>query len=183
VILELERSMVETKQAGKGVLRLVRGDVTLLDVDAFVFYANHDLKLGSGFGGAIAVRGGPTIQKELDELGTRETCEAVVTEAGELKARFIIHAVGPRFQEPELEEKLRRTMRSTFELANEKELETLAFPPMGAGFYGIPLDQCARVMVEEIERHLEGETSLEEVIICVQDTRERIPFEARLAAD
>ncbi|MHC4470081.1 MAG: macro domain-containing protein, partial [Planctomycetota bacterium] len=104
-------------------LELVRGDVTLLEVDAFVFYATHDLKLGSGFGGAIAVRGGPSIQEELDELGPLETCEAVVSAAGELKAKHIIHAVGPRFEEPGVEDKLRRTMRNVLALADEKGVE------------------------------------------------------------
>jgi O-acetyl-ADP-ribose deacetylase (regulator of RNase III) len=173
--------MTETKHAGKGLVTLVKEDVTLAAADAFVYYAEHALRLGSGFGGAIAVRGGPTIQQELDELGTLETCEAVATAAGDLGARFIIHAVGPRFQEEDLEAKLRRTMRRVLEIAAEKNVERLAFPPMGTGFYGIPLDLSARVMVEEIDRHLEGDTPLKEAIICVQDMREHAPFKERLA--
>jgi len=175
--------MLATKHAGSGLLKLVRDDLTLLDVDAIVFYATHDLKLGSGFGGAIAIRGGPTIQEELDGLGARETGEAVVTAAGELKARHIVHAVGPRFQEPDLEEKLRRTMRNTLAAAVEKGVRTIAFPPMGAGFYGIPIDQCARVMIEEIEEHLDGESPLEEVVVAVQDTREIAAFRDRLGTE
>jgi O-acetyl-ADP-ribose deacetylase (regulator of RNase III) len=99
-----------------------------------------------------------------------------------LKARNIIHAVGPRFQEEEIEQKLRRTMRRVLEIAAENGVETLAFPPMGTGFYGVPLDLCARVMVEETADHLEGETCLREVTICIRDTRERAPFSNRIEA-
>jgi O-acetyl-ADP-ribose deacetylase (regulator of RNase III) len=175
--------MLATKQAGSGLLKLVRDDVTLLEVDAFVYYATHDLKLGSGFGGAIAVRGGPSIQEELDGVAPLETCEVAVTAAGELKANFIVHAVGPRFQEPDLEEKLRRTIRNTLAAAAEKGVKSIAFPPMGAGFYGIPIEQCARVMVEELEDGLQGDSGFEEVVICVQDTREIGAFKDRLGAE
>lgn len=175
--------MPEGNPVESAPLSLVRADVTLVEVDAFVFYATHDLKLGSGFGGAIAVRGGPSIQEELDELGPLETCEAVASAAGELTAKFIIHAVGPRFEEPDVEGKLRRTMRNVLALADEKGVEKIAFPPMGTGFYGIPLTLSANVMVEEIERHLAGDTSLKDVAICVQDIREYTPFNHRLTGE
>ena len=81
------------------VVRLVKDDVTDLEVDAFVFYAQHDLALGSGFGTAISARGGPAVQKELEGQGPLATCEVVVSGAGNMKADHIIHAVGPRFQE------------------------------------------------------------------------------------
>ncbi|NQT11809.1 MAG: macro domain-containing protein, partial [Planctomycetes bacterium] len=127
-------------------VRLVRGDVTDLEVDAFVFYAQHDLALGSGFGTAISVRGGPAVQKELEGMGPVATGEAVASTAGNLKADFIIHAVGPRFREDDIEEKLRTTVRNSLKLAEEKEIRRIAFPAMGAGYYGIAPDVCARVM-------------------------------------
>jgi O-acetyl-ADP-ribose deacetylase (regulator of RNase III) len=71
-------------------------------------------------------------------------------------------------------------MQNVLATANEKGFRSLAFPPMGAGYYGIPLDDCARVMIEEIRAHLDGETSLEDVVVCVQDLREQEPFEARM---
>ena len=163
-----------------GGLRLLKEDVTLIDVDAFVYYARHDLVLGSGFGGAISARGGQEIQPELDALAPVETCDVVMSGAGELKARHIFHAVGPRFQEEDTEPKLRKTIRNVLTAASGKGLKSLAFPPMGAGYYGIPLDECARVMIEEIRAHLGGETSLEDVVICVQDLREQEPFMARM---
>jgi O-acetyl-ADP-ribose deacetylase (regulator of RNase III) len=172
----------EGVQINRTLLRLVKGDITDCAIDAFVFYAQHDLVLGSGFGTAISVRGGPTIQKELEELGPVATGEAVVSEAGKLKARFIIHAVGPRFQEEDTEGKLRTTMRATLKRAEEKKIERIAFPAMGAGYYGIDRDLCARVMVEELGRHLRGETGIREVVICVLDTPQHESFTAALAA-
>ncbi|MEN8150348.1 MAG: macro domain-containing protein [Planctomycetota bacterium] len=163
-----------------GGLRLLREDVTLVDVDALVFYARHDLVLGSGFGNAISSRGGQEIQRELDDLAPVETCDVVVSGAGELTANHILHAVGPRFQEEDTDAKLRKTIRSVLETANGKGLKSLALPPMGAGYYGIPLPDCAKAMVEEIRAHLSGATSLEDVVICAGDRREQEPFEALL---
>jgi|GEM_PF-180516 len=166
---------IETKS-----LVVERGDYTLLDADAIVYYARHDLKLGSGFGGAISVRGGPTIQKELDSIKTPlQTCDVVVTGAGNLNAKFIIHAVGPRFFEPETEEKLRRTMRNCLMTAIEKGFGKVVFPAMGAGFYKVPLDMCARVMISEISAHLRAHEKPEVVVVCLNDSRE---FEAFLSA-
>ncbi|MHC4398419.1 MAG: macro domain-containing protein [Planctomycetota bacterium] len=167
---------------GRSVVRLVRDDVTELDVDAFVFYAQHDLVLGSGFGTAISLRGGPQIQKELDELGPVETGHVVVTEAGNLKAKFIVHAVGPRFNERDVDRKLRTTVLNSLKAAEEKGVKRFALPPMGAGFYGVPLDLCARVMVDTIKSYLEGETGIQEVDLCMMDQREFAPFESQLAS-
>jgi len=163
-------------------VRLVRGDITELDVDAFVFYAQPDLALGSGFGTAISVRGGPSIQKELADLGPIETGQAVVTGAGNLKAEYIVHAVGPRFNEEETESKLRTTVLNSLEAAEAKGVKRIALPPMGAGFYMVPLDLCARVMIEAIKSYLQGDTGIEEVVVCVMDQREYAPFEAQLAS-
>ena len=80
---------------GSRTIQLIQGDITDLEIEAFVFYARHDLALGSGFGGAIAVRGGPSVQEELKTFGAVETGAVVVTEAGDMKAGHILHAVGP----------------------------------------------------------------------------------------
>jgi O-acetyl-ADP-ribose deacetylase (regulator of RNase III) len=163
-------------------LTLVQGDITDLDVEAFVFYARPDLKLGTGFGGAIAQRGGPSIQEELNGLGPLEPGEAVVTHAGNLKAKRIIHAVGPRHHEPDEEPKLRAAVRSALRAAEEAGLKQVALPAMGAGFYGVSLDLCSKVMVEEIAGHLGNEARLSEVVLCVLDQRELKPFSARVTA-
>jgi O-acetyl-ADP-ribose deacetylase (regulator of RNase III) len=164
------------------LVRLIRGDITELDVDAFVFYAQPSLALGAGFGGAIAVRGGPSIQKELGQLGPVETGQAVATGAGNLKARYIVHAVGPRFNEEDTAKKLRNTVLNSLKAVEAKGAKRIALPAMGAGFYTVPLDLCARVMIEAIKSYLEGETEIEQVVLCVMDQREYAPFESQLAS-
>lgn len=159
------------------ILKLDKGDLTALDIEAIVFYAQPDLKLGAGFGNAISVRGGPTIQDELKTLGSISVGEVVITRAGELKSEFIIHAVGPRFQEPDTEEKLYKIMQCVLNLAEDKGIKRIAFPPMGTGFYGIPLDVSANVMLSTIRNHLSRNSNLNEVLICVMDKREYLAFE------
>jgi O-acetyl-ADP-ribose deacetylase (regulator of RNase III) len=168
------------KKIGNKVLRLVREDITDMEVEAFVFDITEDVRLGSGFGGAIQQRGGIVIQKQLDEIGSCPTGEAVVTEAGILKADWIIHANGPKFREEDEEAKLRKTVQSALSRANEKGIKRLAFPPMGTGLYQVPLDLCSRVMVDTISEHLANGSTLEEVLIVAPDNREFNPFKAKI---
>jgi O-acetyl-ADP-ribose deacetylase (regulator of RNase III) len=169
----------------KSVVRLLRVDITELEVDGLVYYAQPDLNLGAGFGGAIGVRGGASIQKELNELAGEEplpTGTVVVSEAGKLKAKRILHAVGPRFREAETERKLRETMHNCLAAAEEKGMKTLAFPLMGAGYYGIPPSLSARVMLKALNEHLAGSSGIEEVLICVFDTPHFNAVQAAMAA-
>ena len=176
----MTNEVAEGIQINQSIIRLIKDDITDLDVDAFVFYAQSDLALGTGFGGAIAVRGGPSIQKELNELAPVALGEAVVSAAGELKAQHIIHAVGPKFQEEDTEGKLRTTVLNSLRRAEEAGVQRLAFPAMGAGYYGIASDLCARVMLEVIEGYLQGEIGIKEVVICVFDTRQFNAFRTQL---
>jgi O-acetyl-ADP-ribose deacetylase (regulator of RNase III) len=156
------------KKIGEKVLRLVRGDIT------------EDVKLGSGHGGAIQQRGGIVIQKALDEIGSCPTGEAVVTEAGILKAEWMIHANGPKFREEDEEAKLKKTVESILARAQEKGIKRLAFPPIGTGLYQVPLDLCTKVMVDTISQHLANGSTLEEVLIVAPDNREFDPFKAKI---
>lgn len=162
----------------KSQLLIEKGDLTLVDIEAIVFYASHNLKLGSGFGNAIAVRGGVSIQEELNTLGNLDMCKAVITGAGNLKSKFIIHAVGPRFQEADTEAKYRKTLENVLHIADEKQIKEIGFPPMGTGFYGIPLDLSARVMHEVFHNHLSGKTSIQKVVIYLMDEREFKAFKS-----
>jgi O-acetyl-ADP-ribose deacetylase (regulator of RNase III) len=162
-------------------LRLVKGDITDLEIETFVFYAQHDLALGSGYGTAISVRGGPSVQEELKAFGNINTGDAVVSAAGEMKAKFIVHAVGPRFQEEDMEGKLRTTVQNALQQADAKDITAIAFPAMGVGFYGVPLPLSARVTLETIRNHLAGTTSIREVVVCLLDNREYKPFQSQLA--
>jgi len=178
----MPEAAVRQKQIGSAAVRLVKGDITELEVDAFIFYAQEDLTLGSGVGTAISVRGGPAIQKELQPLAPLTTGEAVVTAAGNLKADYIIHAAGPKFQEENIEGKLRTTMRNVLKLAEEKQVRRIAFPAMGAGYYGIAPGLSARVMFDVIRDHLVGTSGITEVVVCVLDTPQYDAFQGRLAA-
>ena len=178
----MTQAVAEQKKINNSVLSLVQDDITELDVDAFVYYAQEDLAIGTGFGTAISVRGGPTIQKELNELGPVETGQVVVSEAGKLKADAIIHAVGPRFNEADTEGKLRTTVLNCLKAADEKGFKRIALPPMGAGFYMVPLEMCDRVMVDSIKGYLEGQTNIEQAVLCAMDRREYVPFESQLAS-
>jgi O-acetyl-ADP-ribose deacetylase (regulator of RNase III) len=173
--------MADELSVNNGLIRLTKGDITDLEIQAFVYYAQPSLALGSGFGGAIAVRGGSSIQEELKGLGPIGVTEVVVTRAGKLKADYIIHAVGPRFQEEDTEGKLRRTILNVLRQAEAYSIRQIAFPPMGAGFYGVPLDLCAEVMFETVMEHLRGQTGIKEVVFCLLDNREYKPFGERLA--
>lgn len=130
----------------------------------------------------IAVRGGASIQKELDEMDPVDDLEAVVSAAGNLKAEHIIHAVGPRFREDDIEPKLLTTMKNCLLRAEERGMKTLAFPAMGAGYYGVPAPVSAKVMLTALQNHLRGETTLEEVTICVLDAPQFKAFEAAMSA-
>jgi O-acetyl-ADP-ribose deacetylase (regulator of RNase III) len=163
------------------VIRLQQGDLTALPVDAFVYYAKESLEIGSGFGTAIQVRGGDTIKKELQAIGRIQMGESVITSAGKMNAKHIIHACGPKFQEPEMERKLRDCILSALKCAEKSGVKRIAFPAMGAGFYGIPLDMCANVMLDVIKGFIQRGTSLEEVTICVVDKREFAGFQGRFA--
>ncbi|MHC4660931.1 MAG: macro domain-containing protein [Planctomycetota bacterium] len=177
----MPEAVADALQINKSTVRLMKGDITDQEIDAFVYYARSDLVPGSGFGTAISTRGGPTIEKELKELAPVSVGEAVVTAGGKMKAKSIIHAVGPKFQEEDTESKLETTVLNSLKRADEKKIERVAFPAMGAGFYGISLDICAKIMLETIKKYLQGETGIKEVVICVIDTREYKPFQSQLA--
>ena len=173
--------MTTGKKIKENRIRIVKDDITTLEVDAFVFYASPDLLLGAGFGNAISMRGGPAIQEELKKFGSVETGAAVTTSGGELKAKYIVHAVGPRFQEANTEKKLKAVTLNALKQAESKGVERLAFPTMGTGFYGIPLDVSAKVTLGAIREYLtNGRTKLKEVVICARDTRDVKPFQTVL---
>ena len=158
-------------------LKLIQQDITDFEVEAIVFYARPDLALGSGFGSAITRRGGPSIKSELDKVGAIKPTEAVITTGGGMKTGYIVHAAGPAFQEAELEAKLRTTILNALRCAEEKGIRQIAFPPMGAGFYGIPLFSCREIMMRSFNDHLAGGGALKEIVICANDPREYRAFQ------
>jgi O-acetyl-ADP-ribose deacetylase (regulator of RNase III) len=132
-------------------IELVQGDITLQEVDAIVNAANSRLAGGGGVDGAIHRRGGPTIKEETDERYPEgcPTGSAVISGAGGLTVKYVIHAVGPvwsggRRGEPEL---LAGAIRRSLELAVEHDCRSVAFPALSAGAYGYPINEAARIAV------------------------------------
>ena len=146
-----------------GRISLHEGDITEYEVDAIVNAANSDLVLGSGVAGAIREKGGPSIQQECDAHGPVEVGEAAVTGAGNLPARFVIHAAGMPPGGSATEASIRSSIRRSFELACERGCRTLAAPAIGAGVGGFPPQRCAEILLEEARAHLAGEPCLEEI--------------------
>lgn len=164
--------MSEVIQINGTDVKIVKDDISMLDIESFVFYAQPSLALGSGYGNAISTRGGPSIKKELDTMEKRNAGDVVFTTAGNLKAKYIFHAVGPAFQEEDSENKLRTAIFNTLIAADEKGVKSLAFPMMGAGFYGIAPDSSITIMFDCIRRHLNNKSNLKEIVICANDNRE-----------
>jgi O-acetyl-ADP-ribose deacetylase len=160
---------------------LRQGDLTDADVDAIVNAANNDLILGGGVAGAIRVKGGPAIQQECDETGTIPLGEAAITGAGLLRARHVIHAASMRLGESTSEANLRAATRNSLKRADENSLKTIAFPAIGSGIAGFPIERCAQVMLEEVRAHLSGPTTLERVEFVLFDRRSLEVFERTLA--
>lgn len=154
---------------------LVKGDITLLEVDAIVNAANRYLKHGGGVAGAIVRRGGMEIQEESDEYirrhGPLDVGEVAVTGAGRLKAKYVIHAVGPVYGDENGDEKLALAIKNSIERADELGLKSVALPAISTGAYGFPLEVCARIMKREIEEFARRRRSLEKVIVCLYDDK------------
>ncbi len=142
---------------------LVEGDITEADVDAIVNAANSSLVLGTGVAGAIAAKGGPSIQAECDAVGPIEVGDAVVTGAGDLPARHLLHAAGMPLGGVATEQSIRSAVRRSLELARERACRSIAIPAIGAGIGGFSEQRCAEILIEEARQHLAGETTLEEV--------------------
>jgi O-acetyl-ADP-ribose deacetylase (regulator of RNase III) len=153
----------------KTILELALGDITDLDTDAIVNAANADLQLGGGVAGAIRRRGGPRIQEECNRIGGTHVGGAVITSGGNLKAKKVIHAVGPRHGEEHEDEKLKDATLNSLILADKNSLKSIGFPAISTGIFGFPKDRCATIMLSTTIAYLEGPTKLERVVYCLYD--------------
>lgn len=161
----------------KTKLSLVRGDITTVEADAIVNSANNDLVLGGGVSGAIRRAAGESVQEECNRIGTIPLGEAVVTPAGNLKARWIIHAaVNPLGLWADAKS-VRHAVRNALRRAEERQSRTLAFPAIGTGAGALPVYRCAEILIDEVNRHCAGETSLEHVMFVLYDEKSYRIFE------
>lgn len=162
------------------ILELIEADITELDVEAIVNAANDQLKLGSGVAGAIREKGGPTIQEECDRIGGTPVGTAVMTGAGDLKVKQVIHAVGPKSGEGEEDRKLASAVRASLALADRNGLRSIALPAISTGSFGFPVDKAARIMLTEIHRYLQGGTKLGKVVLALNDASTYNTFKQEL---
>jgi O-acetyl-ADP-ribose deacetylase (regulator of RNase III) len=154
-------------RVGQTEIEIVEGDITEMETEAIVNAANARLVLGAGVAGAIRTKGGPSIQEECDRIGGTFVGGAVVTGAGRLKARYVIHAVGPRMGEGGEDQKLRNATLNSLRRADEKAMKSIAFPAISTGIFGFPMERAAGIMLGAVQEHLEGETGLERIVFCL----------------
>ena len=149
------------------ILKLVQGDITELNTNVIVNAANAQLILGGGVAGAIRNKGGPKIQEECNKIRRSFVGGAVITTGGNLKAKHVIHAVGPRMGEGDEDAKLRNAVTNSLKLMDEHGLKTIAFPAISTGIFGYPIERCANVMISTAKKYLTGETQIREVVFCL----------------
>lgn len=148
-------------------LEMIEGTITELEIDAIVSPTTPELKLDSGVAALILEKGGASIQEECDRIGSTPVGTAVMTGAGELAVKQVIHAVGPTFGEGDEDRKLASAVRSALALADRNGLRSIALPAISTGSSGFPLDRCARIMLTEVHRYIQGGTKLERVVLCL----------------
>lgn len=158
---------------GETSIELVKGDITELDVDCIVNAANSMLKMGGGVAGAIRRKGGQKIQDECDEIiakgGPLPVGGAAITSGGNLKAKYVIHAVGPVYGEGDEERKLRDAVLNSLRLAEQHGISSIAFPAISTGAFGLPKKICAETMIPAAISYVKGGTGIKRIIFCLYD--------------
>ncbi len=148
-------------------ITIVEGNIVLLDVEAVVNAANSHLKLGGGVAGAIRTYGGPSIQEECDRLAPIAVGQAVLTGGGNLKAKSVIHAVGPVNGEGNEAAKLAQATRNSLEIAREQKIRSIAFPAISTGIFGFPIQECSEIMLQTAMDFLSENEWPREVVFCL----------------
>jgi len=152
-------------KVGNAVLEAVEGDITGENTDAIVNAANSGLRGGGGVDGAIHRAGGPETMAECRKIGGCPTGSAVITTGGNLKARFVIHAVGPVYRDGKQgEDKLLRNAHvKSMQIAAERGLKSVSFPAISTGAYGYPIREAAKIALRAVKEFLESDSGIERV--------------------
>jgi O-acetyl-ADP-ribose deacetylase (regulator of RNase III) len=150
-------------------IEILKGDLTEMDTDAIVNAANNDLQHGGGVAGAIRRKGGNVIQEESNLIGSIPVGGAAITSGGKLKARYVIHAASMQLGGRTTPHALRSSTAHSLRIAVQKGLKTIAFPAVGTGIAGFPMEECAEIMLAEVTAHLEQDTSIEKVFFVLFD--------------
>jgi O-acetyl-ADP-ribose deacetylase (regulator of RNase III) len=163
------------------VIEVLDTDITKLDVDAIANAANTQLMHGGGVAGAIARAGGPDVNRESRDRAPIDLGEAVETSGGEMPCRWVIHAATMELGGPTSADIIRRATASTLRKADELGARSLALVAFGTGVGGFPLEEAARIEVEEVRKHLEAGSSLERIVFAVRGEDAREAFESALS--
>ncbi len=157
-------------------IQLIRGDITKMNVDAIVNAANTHLRGGGGVDGAIHRAGGPAIMEECRAIGYCAVGDAVITTAGDLPCKYVIHTVGPvwRGGKGGEEEKLVNCYRNSLKLAEEHGLGTVAFPNISTGVYGYPKEAAARIATETVKKVLVAHPGFTIYFVCFDEENYKI---------
>ena len=150
-------------------VHFVKGDITEMGVDAIVNAANTDLVLEAGVAGAIRRRGGRPVEQDCERVAPIALGEAAVTTGGNLRAHYVIHAASMHLGGRTTAETLRQSTHHSLLRAEEKAIKSIAFPAIGTGVAGFPLEECAQIMLKELLDHLRSRTSLEKVYFVLFD--------------
>jgi O-acetyl-ADP-ribose deacetylase (regulator of RNase III) len=167
-------------KVNNSVIKLIQGDITEMDTEAIVNAANAQLILGGGVAGAIRKKGGPKIQEECNRIGGTFVGGAVITTGGNLKAKHVIHAVGPRMGEGNEREKLKNATLNSLKLMDKHNLKSISFPAISTGIFGYPIKDCAQIMISTVKEYLMGSTQIKEVVFCLFTKSDFEVFEKEL---
>jgi len=162
------------------ILELIEGDITGQATDAIVNAANGQLVLGGGVAGAIRLKGGAAIQAECNDKAPIGVGQAVITTGGNLKAQYVIHAVGPRMGEGDEDAKLASATANSLKVADENGVKSLSFCAISTGIFGYPIDRCAEIMLRTTIEYLGDRTGLERVVFCLYDDKSYDTFLSQL---
>ena len=163
-------------------LSLIKGDITNEEIDAIVNAANSRLAGGGGVDGAIHRAGGPKIMDECRKIGGCPTGSAVITTGGNLKAKYVIHTVGPVYRDGKNREAelLSSAYRKSLELAASKEIKSIAFPSISTGAYGYPIDEAAEIALNTVIDFIKANRGLELVRFVLFSDRDMKVYEESL---
>jgi O-acetyl-ADP-ribose deacetylase (regulator of RNase III) len=178
-----------SNKIGSTEIEVIKGDITMLDVEAIVNPANNGLIHAGGLAAAIVRRGGQIIQQESRKMGNVPTGGAVITKGGSLKAKHVIHAVGPRYKDGNSGEAelLASAVKESLRIAEQKKLKSMAFPAISSGIFGYPIEESSKIIVDTIIEHFnilkkdKLETTLEKVVLCLYDDETFKLFEKETA--
>lgn len=164
-------------------IKLIQGDITEQEVDAIVNAANDHLWMGAGVAGAIKRKGGTEIEKEAMSKGPIPVGEAVVTSAGNLKAKYVIHAAIMGQDLTTSEEYIKNATINSFKRAEELRISSIAFPAFGTGVGGFSIDECARIMLDAVRDFTKRAKCLDEVRFVLFDQTSYDAWSVRLQPD